>query len=411
MPTLDPEQARAALEARLPEMLRFLRELVEINSFSGNRDGVNANASRILYQFSKLGFTARTRPCADADAGDHLVLDSGGSGPVIALISHLDTVFTPAEEDANNFIWQEEGERIYGPGVYDIKGGTAMIWLLLTTLAELEPQWFASIRWMILWNAAEERLVPDFADFCLAELPPETRACLVFEGDSEQGGGGGFRILEGRKGIAKFNLNVYGRGAHAGSVHRAGANAIHQLARIIDRLQGLTDYEKGVTVNVGFISGGSVANRVPHEAHATLEMRAYDEESFAATREKILAMAGEGDVIATSDAYPCRVEIGAFGEVPPWPGGEGTQKLVAIWKAAAETFGFPLQAHRRGGISDGNYLAHHFPVLDGLGPCGGNAHASERSADGSKLPEFVHLGSWVNKALLNLAALYRLGQP
>ncbi len=402
------ETLEAAVQARLPATLEFLRELVEINSYSCNAAGVEENAQRVIAQFAKFGFEVRRAECRDPGTAEHLFLDSGGDGPVIACISHLDTVYTSEEEALNDFHWREEEAegRIYGPGTMDIKGGTAMIWLLLDAMAETMPELFRSIRWILAWNASEERLVPCFGEACHAIFPDETKAALVFEADSgRRDEPPAFRILEARKGWAKYRLDVLGRGAHAGSFHGSGANAIHQIARTIDRLQNLTDYDRQVSVNVGALSGGSVVNRVPHEASAELEMRTYDPECFREMKSRIEAFSGTGEITAASDGFACEVKLTLLREVPPWPRNPGTDRLVAQWKAAAAEYGVELTAVPRGGISDGNFLCDRFPTLDGVGIRGANAHVSERSEDGTKVPEFVDVTSFVPKTVINLLAI------
>ena len=191
----------AALSKRLPATLKFLEELVGINSFTRNAAGINENAQRIIRQFAPLGFTSALTPCAVPDSGNHLVLDSGAKetgGATVACISHLDTVYPPEEEQRNAFTWQVEGERIYGPGTVDIKGGTALLWMVLDALAEVAPEQFHSTRWILLWNAAEEVLTRDFGELCLRVLPPETRACLIFEGGAKQHSQ--FNLICSRKG-------------------------------------------------------------------------------------------------------------------------------------------------------------------------------------------------------------------
>lgn len=403
---MDRSLLPPSLETHVPATLRFLKDLVEINSYTGNPTGVKANAERIIRQFAPLGFLASRVPCAEPGTGDHLILDSGGTGPVIACISHLDTVFSPVEEARNHFHWKEEGTRIYGPGVYDIKGGTAMIWLLLATLKSTEPDLFQKARWILLWNAAEERLVPDFAGVCLKTLPANTRCCLVFEGDNRSEAG--FTVTPARKGRGTFRIRVSGRGAHAGSRHREGANAIRQIARVVEQVEALTDESREVTVNVGIIRGGSEVNRVPHEAELLLEVRTYEEETYAAVRETLLALNGPGSVAAQSDGFACQIQVEVESEINPWPPNAGSDELAALWKQAAADCGWELENEKRGGISDGNGTWKHFPTLDGLGPRGGNHHSSERSPDDSKLPEFLDSSSLLPKAAINYQALKKL---
>lgn len=399
-----------ALESTLnqlqPQTLEFLRDLVGINSFTRNVQGINQNAERIIRQFAPFGFSVRRIQCENEGTGQHLVLDSGGDGPTIALISHLDTVYPETEEKANSFHWRQEGNTAYGPGVYDIKGGTAMIWMTLQALAIHNPEFFRSRRWLLFWNAAEEILTPHFATVAGELLPDNTKACLVFEGDSRATAE--HSLAKGRKGRARFHIRVVGRGAHSGGAFAHGASAIHQIAKVIDRAMSLTELEKHVTVNVGTVNGGIAPNRVAHEAEALMEMRAFDLENYQRVRDQLLALGGEGDVAAPSDGFPCQVEIQLVQEIAPWLPNEGTEWLGSLWREAAACCGKQLDLVLRGGLSDGNWFWKRFPTMDGLGPHGGNAHVSESSADGKKKPEFVDLSSFVPKALINCLALQKL---
>ena len=137
----DPASAPLSdfLAAQLPDALAFLEHLVEINSFTRNPFGVAEVARRTAAQFNPLGFTEALAPSHDPQFGPHLFLHRAGSGSKkILLVTHSDTVFPPEEEIANDFRWRPEEEegRIYGPGTIDIKGGTAMIWLVLKALQE-----------------------------------------------------------------------------------------------------------------------------------------------------------------------------------------------------------------------------------------------------------------------------------
>src|SRR5690606_35019393 len=130
-----------------------------------------------------------------------------------------------------------------------------------------------------------------FGRLCRAELPARTRACLIFEADGSDDPGS-FSLVAARKGRATFRIEVTGRGAHAGSQHHRGANAVSHLAHTLTRLHQLTDYTAGLTVNIGSCEGGTVANRIPHAARATLEMRAFSPEVYQRARTAILAEAG-----------------------------------------------------------------------------------------------------------------------
>src|SRR3989440_8436101 len=161
----DAESVATALEQHLPAAVEFLRQTVGINSYTTNRQGVERVAQLTARQFEALGFTAETVPSTDPAFAGHLVLTRRGKGKHnLALISHLDTVFPPEEEERNNFHWQPEGDRIFGPGTQDIKGGTAMMWLIVMALRANAPIVFEEMTWNLLLNSSEERFSPGFGD-------------------------------------------------------------------------------------------------------------------------------------------------------------------------------------------------------------------------------------------------------
>lgn len=391
----------------MPAALDWLERMVAINSFTENPDGVAQLGRLTALCFAPLGFAAEFVPSTNPAWGPHLVLTRPGSGTqCLALISHLDTVFPPEEEQQNQFRWQPEGDRIFGPGTHDIKGGTVMIWLVLQALAHFSPDPFGRVLWRVILNSSEEAFSPDFRHVCLQRMPPTTRAALVFE--AEGFFGGRRRLVVARKGRATWRLTVHGRGAHAGAKHQRGANAIVQLGRVLDRIAGLTDYAAALTVNPGRVSGGTVLNRVPHEAIAEGELRAFAPDVFTRAKNHILALNGPGDVTSPVDQFACQVKAEILSESRPWPRNPATDALLAVWQDAAEDLGFPVDGEERGGLSDGNLLWDAVPSLDGLGPRGDNDHCSERSPDGTKLPEYVERSSFVPKAALNTLAILRL---
>lgn len=398
------------LESLLPEMLDWLERWVRLNSFTANPAGVRAVAESTVEAFASLGFTAELVPSREVMHGPHLFLrrpveSSARSTKPLLLVTHLDTVFPPEEEARENFHWRPEPTegRIYGPGTVDIKGGTALIWLVLKALAVREPEAFATTEWIIAANASEEVMSADFAERT-RERCPAARAVLVFEGGRLDGRQ--FTLVTGRKGKADFRVRASGRAAHAGSQHHEGVNAITALAAVVPTLATLTDPAREVTLNIGRIEGGTVVNRVPHEAELQLETRAFSPQALAETIQAIHAVAGP------SPAVPGAVlEVESLGETAAWPGGMETEALFSLFTEAAAEQCASVVSERRGGLSDANYLCHLGPTLDGLGPSGGCAHCSERSADGSKTPEFVETTSFVPKAALVLSGMCRLLEP
>ncbi len=401
---LDGGMFRDAASPLVSTALDHLRQMVGINSWTLNRPGVQRVGDFTESLFADLGFVGERIPSVNGAYGEHRILTrSGRSDRVILLVSHLDTVFSPEEEERNHFQWLLEGDRIYGPGTHDIKGGTALMWLLLQTLQTTAPTVLDAVTWKLAFNSSEEVLAPDFGSVCRDRLGAHPVAALVFEAEGRLAGGR--RLVTSRKGRGTFRVEVAGRASHAGVKHGQGANAILQIAETVRQIEALTDYSQDLTVNTGLISGGSGLNRVPHHAVAEGEFRAFKPDVYAAARARLLRLSGDGTVRSIVDGHPCVVRVEVESESAPWPRNPGSEQVMEVWRKAGAVLGQAVDSEARGGLSDGNFLWDAVPTLDGLGPSGDNDHCSERSADGAKLPEFVEPGSFLPKTVLNATAI------
>lgn len=246
------QNIRHYLNGNLDRYLDILKQMVSINSFTANQAGVNQLSKLTAEVFAPLGFEAEYIPSENPEFGKHLVLTRGGSSKhKVGLISHLDTVFPPEEEANNDFHWRKDGDRIYGPGTNDIKGGTVMILMVMEALQKFMPDSFNAATWVILLNAAEERWSIDFGNLCRERLGPEALGALVFEAgyfEDDQ-----LSLVAARKGMAIYDIQVEGKSAHAGNGHQNGANAIVQMAEVIHKISELTDYDRDLTFNVGVL--------------------------------------------------------------------------------------------------------------------------------------------------------------
>ncbi|MCA9952870.1 MAG: M20/M25/M40 family metallo-hydrolase [Anaerolineales bacterium] len=405
------QQLNAFFENQMPAYMQLLRDMVAINSFTANPFGVNKLGKMTAEVFAPLGFSSETVQSVHAMYGRHLILtrpSKNQAAPKIGLVSHLDTVFPPDEEERNDFRWRQEGDRIYGPGVVDIKGGTIMIYMLLSAVQTFAPDIFDAVTWVVLLDANEETGGRDFGKLCVQHLGEDALACLVFEPGNWEKDGNKFHLVASRKGMAVYRLTVDGRAAHAGSAHEEGANAVLQMAEVIQRICGFTDYGRFLTFNVGTVAGGTVINRVPHFASASVEMRAFDEAVFTEGLANMVALDGLSTVQSADGTYACRVNVEVYTKVAPWPRNAANLRLIDIWHEAGAACGYVIVPEDRGGLSDGNFIWHMIPTLDGLGPAGGNAHCSERSEDGSKEQEYVLQSSFVPKAVLNTMSILKL---
>ncbi|MBB5031684.1 M20/M25/M40 family metallo-hydrolase [Prosthecobacter vanneervenii] len=397
---MNISQLQASAEHHLHAALSLLRKLVAVNSFTSNAEGVDEVARLTAAAFAPLGFEAELVPCSTPGTGHHLFLTHrGAGGDPIVLVTHSDTVFPPEEEQQNDFKWDERPDegRIYGPGTVDNKGGTALIWLILQMLREAAPEAFERTHWMVAANAAEEIIGDDFGRATAARCGGKARAVLVFEGGPKDERG--WHIVTSRKGRSTWRLSAEGKAAHAGSKHHEGINSIDALAAVLPSVATLTNAAAERTVNIGLVHGGTVVNRVPHEAFAEWECRATEPAMLQQADDFFASLSGTAPNGAKLNAE-------CTGYTAAWPG--GSESLFQLWHEAAAQMDLTAISVPRGGLSDANHLWHLAPTLDGLGPYGNNAHCSERSPDGSKLPEYVEPGSFVPKAVMNALALLKL---
>jgi glutamate carboxypeptidase len=398
------ETMRSFLEKGMPRYMDILRDMVGINSFTLNPDGVNRLADFTVGVFRDLGFADERVQSVNPSYGKHLVLSRTGKSPiVIGCVSHLDTVFSPEEEERNSFRWRIDGDRIYGPGTEDIKGGTVVMLMTLEALKHAAPEAFDSVNWSLLMDASEETESVDFGNLCRERLGADALGCLIFEAGRIRDNI--FSVVTSRKGRAELRITAEGKGAHSGVSHKKGASAIAQLADVIGRIEAITDYKHELTVNVGRIAGGSQINRVPHFAEAHAEMRAFSPAVFDKALEQILSLDGYSSVKSADGGFACRTAVELVRKVPAWPDNPASEKLHSFWESAGKMLGVTVNLEKRGGLSDGNYFWDYMPTIDGLGPAGGNPHCSEHSDDGAKEQEYAVKSSFVPKAVLNAMAI------
>lgn len=332
---------------------------VSIESPTRHVAGVNAVLDAVAEQVASTGVGLERAPGHDG-LGDILVLRAGPrtSAPSTLILSHVDTVH-PIGTLASGLPCRIEGDRLYGPGVYDMKGGAC---LALSAFLDVAVAGMAAGPVTYVFTPDEEIGSPTSRALIEAEARGARRVLVT-----EPGRDGG-KVVTGRKGVGRFDVVVEGRPAHSGTRHQDGRSAIREAARQILAIEAMTDYARGITTTVGLVSGGTAANVVPQWARFAVDLRAVDAASAEERCAAILALAPTDPDV--------RISVQGGMNRPPWPRSEGDAALYRLAEAHARDFAMPFgEVPLTGGGSDGNFTAAlGVPTLDGLGIDGDGAH-------------------------------------
>jgi glutamate carboxypeptidase len=352
--------------------LELLRELVEIESPS-HSPGTRAVALRMADELERLDGETELLE------GDHLRAELPGEGPPLLLAGHVDTVWPVGTLSSMPF--HVEGERASGPGAYDMKAG-------LVVLLEAIRRAGRKRRRLRVFLTADEELGSPSGRPLLEQAAQDVAAALVVEPPGPSG-----NLKTSRKGLGRFRLTIRGRPAHAGTHPNEGASAIQELAHQIQALHALNDDARGVSANVGVVSGGTSENVVAASAEARIDVRI----ARAADRESV-----EEALRSLRPVDPeTTLELGGGWTRPPLERSEGAAQLFAQAREHGRELGLELEEESSGGGSDGNLVgALGIPVLDGLGAEGAGAHSRD---------EHVHLPSIPVRAELLARLLRRPG--
>lgn len=360
------------LDAAAPEQLRLLERLVNIDSGTYNKAGVDEVGGVLAGELRALGFSVSTHP--QPALGDHLVAHKPGtSGKDLLLVGHMDTVFPQGTPQERPF--RVEGNRAYGPGVYDMKGGLTVIIYALKALRATNPGLWKEVGLRVVFNSDEEIGSDTSRELIAGEAKRAGAACVL-----EPARAGGEYVRQ-RKGVGMFKLTVRGKPAHAGAQPELGANAVADLAHKVVLLHGLTNFATGLTVNVGAIRGGERANVVPDLAEADIDVRVTTQAMMEAVTIELQRIAATVHVPGTT-----AILTGEF-KHHPMEYTPGVQRLFAILEQAGAEVGFPVKHVATGGGSDGNNTCRYTPTLDGMGPRGNFAHSPGEYVEIDSLPE------------------------
>jgi glutamate carboxypeptidase len=371
------DRATAWLADKERAMQDALAPLVDVNSYTENPEGGRKVGTMLRELFAIDGLEAIA--CPSVSFADHLVFRTRSELPnhwAVALVGHLDTVFPPGSFEG----YRQDGLLARGPGVLDMKGGLVVVAFALKALASACG--LGSIAPIRVVVVSDEEVGSPEGQGIIAAAISGSSACLVFEA-----GRPGDAIITRRKGTGSMTAVARGRAAHAGNAHEDGANAIWAIARFIDGAQRLTEYSRGVTVNVGRIAGGQSKNTVPDRAEAQLDLRFRTRSDGEQLAIAIRRAAEE----AAASVPGTRIELHGGVSRAPLERTEATAALLAEYAACARSHGLGgEEAPLIGGGSDASTAAAlGIPAIDGLGPRGSGFHTHD---------EQIELASLVPKA-------------
>lgn len=360
------------------QILEDLKTLVQAESPTDCKELVDGcgQAIRQLVQ-QRLGLEATVYP--QPVRGDHMSFTMGDGAEQVMILAHFDTVW-----QQGRLSLRQEGDRLYGPGILDMKGGlVAAIWAMKACRELGLP---LNKRICLLCTADEE--VGSGTSRGLIEQKARESAVVLCAEPAEAVTG---NLKTARKGTGKYTVTITGKASHAGNDPQGGVSAVEEMAKQTLYLHGLTDYDKGTTVNVGVARGGTRPNIVAEEAVMEVDVRTWSLQEAQRIDGLLQGLQ------PTRPGITLRVE-GGIGR-PALEFTEANKKAFAIAQQAAAELGQALEGAAVGGGSDGNFTsALGVATLDGLGAVGDGPHAEREHIEVSRyLPRVALLANLLTK--------------
>jgi glutamate carboxypeptidase len=360
----EPRKNEPKIEA--DDVLKGIVEWVSIESPSHDGKSVNKVVDHVEGQFRDLGLKLDRTPGVDG-FGDILEckttpeMSQQADGKGILVLAHLDTVH-PIGMIEKDLRIRREGDSVFGPGIYDMKAGGYIAYYALRHLIRQGKKTKLPVTFLFI---PEEEVGSPTSRARIEDAARGHKYALVMEPGRD-----GDRVVTSRKGVGRFTLTVKGAASHAGVRHQDGRSAIHEMAKQIMRIEAKTDYERGITCNVGLIQGGTGVNVVPAECKIEVDLRVPSMQLAEEMTHWFLGLEPIGK----------DVELTVTGEMnrPPYQKDAGISSLFEKAQAIYREIGKELNdVPLTGGGSDGNFTAAlGIPTLDGLGADGKGAHAA-----------------------------------
>lgn len=342
--------------------LKDLEYLVNIDSGSYNPEGTAKIADFFNRKFIDLGWQVKYHNLDGAIGPCLEITNCSNNDYDMLFLGHMDTVFKAGTAAERPFS-KKEG-KIHGPGVADMKSGLLYIYY---ALAHLQAEGALNNKAICVALNSDEEISSKFSRAWLESLAIKSKNALVLEPARANG-----NLVNQRKGVGRYKVEVTGKAAHSGVDHEKGCSAIQEIAHWILALHNQTNYQIGTTVNVGVISGGTAANVVADYAAAEVDFR-FSSISEAEALEKLIK-----DLVQKPKTIGVTSMVSGGITRPPMLPSNKTLQLCSTVTVLASDLGITFEWAKTGGGSDGNFTANlGVPTLDALGPIGGGAHGPE----------------------------------
>lgn len=357
---LQAKVIKEYLDEKYDEMIQLLERLVNIDSGSACKEGIDKVAAIMAEEYEKEGFQVEIlehKQCGNGaiarKAGKRGIVGTDGR---LLLICHLDTAFPAGSAKVNPFT--VNGNIATGPGVVDMKACLVGCLYALKVLYALDC---GNVPEIVVLMSGDEEAGSHAVQSRIVEEGKKADWCIVTEGARENGA-----IVIERKGNSYFHVKASGRAAHAGIEPEKGRNAIEELALKIVKLRELNDFEKGSTVTIGTINGGENRIVVAESAEMDIDLRYRTKEEGEILIQKVKEILDQAQIDGV------RTEYTFTRNRPPLTQVKGSERLQKLVEEASAELGIPYLTAVTGGVSDGNFVADiGTPTIDGLGPVGG----------------------------------------
>lgn len=360
----------------LEKYIEELRSLVNVDCGTQTREGVAQVAGIMRQLWQQEGWHTEQVDLGEAVGPGVFVCNKPQAKEFdVLLVGHLDTVFAPGTVAERPM--SRDDTRLYGPGVSDMKSGLLNILWAMRTLA-VDHRERLSIA--IAMNPDEETGSVHSHEW-IGKLAKRARCVLVCEAARADGS-----LVKARKGMAGYQLHFEGVAAHAGNEPEKGRSAITAFANSVLAINSLSDIERGTTLNVGVVQGGSAANVVPAELHAELDVRFWENEEYDRVHQALTMLCEKGFLAGVS------TRLHRVNYKPAMAASEETQLLMRLVELAGQEEGIKVTWQAVGGGSDANHTAAlGIPTLDGLGPVGAGFHSPSEWLDMASIEPRVRL--------------------